>query len=118
VVVTGGLLSSPGLPRHQVQTNLPTPSADSKSSGANAERPLGIGECLGLVTLILLPGIGLVGLVILSVTHLRPHLWGVARAALLWHVLLWSALVTAVLYFAVRLGVLIWEVLSHLGPVP
>jgi hypothetical protein len=96
---------------------MPTSSAESRVLGANTERPLGIGECLGLVTLILLPGIGFVGLAILSVTRLRPHLWGVARAALLWHVLLWSALVTAVLYFAVRLGAFIWEILSHLGPV-
>jgi hypothetical protein len=96
---------------------MPTPSADSKAFGANTERPLGIGECLGLVTLILLPGIGFVGLVILSVAHRRPHLWGVARAALLWHVLLWSALTSAVLYSAIRLGTFLWEILSHLGPV-
>ena len=87
------------------------------TSEANAKRPLGFGECLGLVALILVPGIGLVGLVILSVTSLRSQIRGLARAALLWHVLLWSALVTTVLYLAVRLGVFFLEVLSHLGPV-
>jgi hypothetical protein len=96
---------------------MPTPIADSNALGARPERPLAIGECLGVIVLILLPGVGFLGLVALSVTRFSRHLWGVARAALLWHVLLWSALTASAAYFAFRVGAFVWEILKHLGPV-
>lgn len=96
---------------------MPTPGAESQDSRISSERQLGIGECLGVVALILLPGVGFAALVVLSLASFRPHLWGVARAALLWHVLLWSALATAAMYLAIRVGAFVWQVLSHLGPV-
>jgi hypothetical protein len=97
---------------------MPTRSAALEASGAPTQRPLSISECLGLVVLILLPGVGFAALAVLSLASFRPHLWGLARAALLWHVLLWSALATATAYFAVRVGAFLWELLlAGLGPV-
>lgn len=96
---------------------MPTPLVDSKALGASTERTLGVGECLGLIALIFLPGVGFAGLTVFSVTHFRPHLRGVARAALLWHVLFWSALAAVAFVLAVRLGAFLWKLASHLGPV-